>query len=676
MHRSYRQAWLARNILARQPLVIRIAKNQLLPQALGFAEGSTPIPEQESFLPEPGLYGEQRSALLLYGSVLQSPFTEMMNDELEKAAVSFSPGEVLSRQVEESEGVSNLESEVATVGLQLEEISGQQTIEDSKGSDLESEVATVSFPIEVDPEEHILESVKTNDFEPEKAAVSYSAVVGSDQHTVDNAGGSDFEPELPQPEHINTSQNDFSESVRVEIQQEQESAEGFAQSRRAKPSRGRIEEAPASTRFVQRSPPPLTSSMEQRDHQVTKAPQRKDTFAAKTGREERSADELFAPRDTDRSPQAWMARLMGSQVAKPSRVASSSATSNAGQENEPAQVMGNISSEKVQVLPHSESGSAIQRLVGGVPERNNETPSERQPPIAARANKTIRSTTPISQRARRFLQPLVGIDPASVLVHRDTIAEQVTDAYQADAITIANEVEIAVGHQDETPETLGLLAHELTHVARLREPRFIPPIARSVSAAMPTPGQALSMDEEPLALSVEHRVKLAAEKQIEQETPLPIELMGGNSESPASPTNPPFVSRKESDTWGGLPAPWEPLPDWLVVATATTEGSIPMPSISAQTSRIAHNSSEIESKASQAGKGREGWNSSISGAVQRAGSERSEEIEEEQEAQTATFPQSSPTDTLNTPEMDLDILARQVYARLKRRLEVERRRES
>jgi Domain of unknown function (DUF4157) len=706
MHRSYRQAWLARNILSRQPLVIRIAKNQLLPQALGFAAGSTPIPEQESFLPEPGLYGEQRSALLLYGSVLQSPFTEMMNDELEKAAASFPPGEVLSRQVEESEGVSNLESEVATVGLQIEEVSGQQIIEDSKGSNLESEVATVSFPIEVDPDEHIVESVKTNDFEPEKAAVSYSAVEGPDQHTLQSAEGSDFEqevatlsllveeqvpeqpivlsahandfePEVPPPEQIDVSQSDeFSESVRVEIQQEQESAEGFAQSRRAKPSRGRIEEAPASARFVQHSPPPPSSSMDQRDHQVTKAPQRKDTFAAKTGREERSTDELFAPRDTDRSPQAWMARLMGSQVAKPSRVASSSATSNAGQENEPAQVMGNISSEKVQFLPHSESGSAIQRLVGGVPERNNETPSERQPPIAARANETIRSTTPISQRARRFLQPLVGIDPASVHVHRDTIAEQVTDAYQADAITIANEVEIAVGHQDDTPETLGLLAHELTHVARLWEPRFIPPIARSVSAAMPTPGQALSMDEETLALSVEYRVKLAAEKQIEQETPLPIELMGGVSESPASPTNPPFVSRKESDTWGGLPAPWEPLPDWLVVATATTGDSMPMPSISAQTSRIAHNSSEIESKASQAGKGREGWNSSISGAVQRAGRERSEEIEEEQEAQTATFPQSSPTDTLKTPEMDLDMLARQVYARLKRRLEVERRRES
>ena len=63
--------------------------------------------------------------------------------------------------------------------------------------------------------------------------------------------------------------------------------------------------------------------------------------------------------------------------------------------------------------------------------------------------------------------------------------------------------------------------------------------------------------------------------------------------------------------------------------------------------------------------------------VQRAGRERSEDIEEGQEAQMATSQQSSPSaDPAKTPEPDLDMLARHVYARLKRRLEVERRRES
>jgi hypothetical protein len=64
------------------------------------------------------------------------------------------------------------------------------------------------------------------------------------------------------------------------------------------------------------------------------------------------------------------------------------------------------------------------------------------------------------------------------------------------------------------------------------------------------------------------------------------------------------------------------------------------------------------------------WNDSTPGdrGVQRAGVERSlgeDEVREEQ----------PPPDTAQAPQPDLDELARQVYSHLKRRLEVERRRE-
>ena len=566
----------------------------MLPQVLGFAEGSAAISEQVSFLPVPGLDWEQQSALLLHGSVVRAPFTEKMSDEREVAAVS------------------------------------------------------------------------------------YPAVEGPDQHIVESAEGRDFEPELPELGQKDDVQSDeFNEAVRVEIQQEQESADGTAQSVKAKPSRGRIEEPPADARHAQRLSPSPSSSSARRNRQVTMTPQREDAPVEKTGGEERPADELFAPRDTDRSPQAWIARLMGTRNVAPSPATSPSATSDTEQKSEQAQVISNAPSQSVQPLPYSESGSATRRLGVMHPSgRDTGAQVESQPPIAARTNDAVRSTTPVSQRARRFLQPLVGIDPASVHVYRDAIAERVTDDYQADAITMGNDVEMAADYQDDTPETLGLLAHELIHVARLREPRFIPPIARSVSATPSGPDLALSIDEEALALGVERRVKRAAHKQIDQGAPFATELTSGTHESAASLTNPPIEARIERDTWGRLPAPWEPLPDWLAAPTVTMEGSMPVPAISSQSLDTAYHASEMESKVSQADGSTEGRSGGSPAIVQRAGRERSEDIEEGQEAQMATSPQSSRADPDKTPEPDLDALARQVYAHLKRRLEVERRRES
>ena len=589
MHRGYHQSWLARKILARQPLVTRMARNQLLPQVLGFDGGGTEITERANFSPVPGFGLGHRLVPPLPGSVFRAPFSEKMGYQPEVTAIPYSPGEVQSQR--------------------------------------------------------IVESVEANAFEPELPAPGYKEAVQSDN---------------------------FNESVRMNIQQEQVLTEGFAQPAKAKPSRGRIEESPAETRHAHPLPPSRASGSARRNSQVTRAPQSEDVPVEKTGRGESSADDLFAPRDTDRSPQAWMARLMETRDAAPSHAAFSPAASDTRRGSEQGQVMSNAPLENVQPVLPSGNESVVQRS-GGVmlpAKRNKEIKAESQPPIAVRANDAVRSVTPVSQQARRFLRPLVDIDPASTHVYQDTIAERLTDAYQADAITVENDVEMAAGHLNDTPETLGLLAHELTHVARLREPHFIPPIARSEGV---TP----SMDEEALALRVERRVERAAQEQNGQGVLVHAELIDSASESAAGVTNPPYASRTGFDTWGGLPAPWEPLPDWLVASTAT-ESITPMPAISSQPSSTAHLAGEIESKTSLADgggdRGGDGHARGTPGPVQRAGRERSADME--QEAQMAISSPSFPADPAKVPEPDLDVLARQVYAHLKRRLEVERRRES
>ena len=114
-----------------------------------------------------------------------------------------------------------------------------------------------------------------------------------------------------------------------------------------------------------------------------------------------------------------------------------------------------------------------------------------------------RQPAPLSETTRRFLRPLVGIDPADARVHRGAEAGEATARMAADGMTVGDDVLLGAAHEDESaPETLGLLAHELTHVARQREPRFVPPVVRQASSE--------SASEETLARAVEARTIQAA----------------------------------------------------------------------------------------------------------------------------------------------------------------------
>ncbi len=490
----------------------------------------------------------------------------------------------------------------------------------------------------------------------------------------------------------------------VEAQSQQGRAESLAQpmeNERAKRSPGRIQEQPAGARHT-RPTPAFLSRAGVNNQEVPKGG---NAQAGEAGRETISADDLFAARGTDRSPQAWLARLMGTSGVVRYDVASPSATTEAGQGDSQPPSMGS----EQEVPPKTRSYPVVtgptttnqdeQNVVVHfararfhdprfwkeprhvVPPQTNDRwrlIADSRPPIAGsesvarNALQARPASIPLSQRTRRFLQPLVGIDLAGVRVYRDAIAERLTDAYQADAITVGDDVQVATGHPDDTPETLGLLAHEFIHVARQREPHFIPPIARSVRTPLAAQSQAPLADEEALAQQVEGRVKRIVQEQIDQTAPFSVDQAASTYEASVGATSSVPGTTSPPDIWGGLPAPWEPLPGWLVSSPAMEETSIPAVVGSSQPSPAVFKPGGTARVGESYGSADRGTGSIPGEAgVQRAGSERSLNMEE---TQTATS--QPPADMAKTPEPDLDALARQVYSIIKRRLEVESRREA
>ncbi len=518
----------------------------------------------------------------------------------------------------------------------------------------------------------------------------------------------------------------------------------------------------------------------QRAAQVAQARQRPDPETA--GDDPIRADELFPPTTTDRSPQAWLARLMGKSLpaqedasanahtdSKPERkplpaIADSETPVDKGltvtppERSGPAAVVlsGSEESEATGLagdggrdaslplsITHSplsrtrpENGSPFAEQTQGQSRMTGQPTQEQQEethwreeqsqqqvasagnsraampevsgisttgiptgPEMAKITPTVqtRRAEPLSSRTRRFLRPLVGIDPASVQIHRDAQAARLADAYHADAVTLGNDVELAAEHTAtmETPETLGLLAHELTHVARLRQPGFVPPIAQTQPASptqtrKPASAQnAAMMDEETLALHVERRVRSTAEGTAYivgpplagglgptagpeaggSATPLAggLEHMAAlGLENSAAPLPSPAESRRpDNDPWGGLPAPWEPLPGWLTapaqpVAMEQSAASFPAPApvpVAPPAQSVVSNGSHHQA------------NGQAEPEVQRAARGRSVE----ETLLSVSTPVTSEQEA-RAPEPDLDELAQQVYSILRNRLEVERRR--
>ncbi len=676
LYRSYQQSWLARRILARQALVAYVASNQRLLQALdvpGLTVQARPQTAGQSEL-RYGMLWQERVPLT--SPVFRPSFMDLAKGEDEVAPLQ---DELVDTPTQH---VADVDSEYPLVDVpgQVKSVSADQLIQD----------------------------------EPEDASTQRVADVSSENLLVDVPGvvKSVSAGKPLESRGIETDRPD-----EVKFQKEQEETNVHTQPMESAKTihrpRGQIEEILPDTGQAPPSLPRSPIQPAQRDDQAPKALERPTVDATEMSEEEKVADDLGAPRGTERSPQYWMALLTGTSSAVHDDVVSPSEQEEVGQEDKQLSAgieqahspvkaeirqddreLPSMGSEQANPLkssgylkgagpstypnkqhvevPHADARShsfRIWRDLGQAESGQQKAGGKRfVPGIMRDVSRAQPASEPLSQRTKQFLQPLLGVDPSNIRIHRDAIAERLTDAYQADAVAVGDDVELAAGHTDDIPETLGLLAHEFTHVVRQREPHFIPPIAHSTSTSPSRASWPSSTDDEKLAQQVESRVKRAAQNQVDQVTSIATEQIAHSSKV----TSPAQVTRPTRDAWGGLPAPWEPLPDWLVTAPAMAESSTPAHVVTSQPLSDVYGvggNPVIQLNAHQGDEGVMAGDTSGNSGVQRAGKERSLDGEEEQ---TET---SQPAAT-RVPEPNMDELARQVYTLLKRRLDAERRRES
>ncbi|GAB4114112.1 MAG: hypothetical protein OHK0050_18080 [Roseiflexaceae bacterium] len=249
---------------------------------------------------------------------------------------------------------------------------------------------------------------------------------------------------------------------------------------------------------------------------------------------------------------------------------------------------------------------------------------------------------PLRDATRRFLRPLVGIDPADVTIARDAQAATLTNRLGVDGVSDGDRIALGPGHTDEQrPETLGLLAHELTHAAARRGVRFVPPMMAAPPAA----------NEEQQARAVEAQAIQLARQSF---------ASTGTLAEPSAATRPPAAAA--SSEWGGLPAPWEPFPQWVVDATNVAQ---PSPAAASPNTALP---ADNPAPASPTVPGVAPTPSAApSAGVYAAEPERRVAANESATPDRAEQEQEAPTP-------DLDLLARQVYEMLKQRLATERRR--
>ncbi|WP_158263806.1 eCIS core domain-containing protein [Deinococcus arcticus] len=136
---------------------------------------------------------------------------------------------------------------------------------------------------------------------------------------------------------------------------------------------------------------------------------------------------------------------------------------------------------------------------------------------------------PLAPSARAALAQTLGRAVDDVRVVQNVHVPAALKIARADGLTVGRTVFLAPDTRVDTPAGFALAAHEATHAIRHDQPTFVPQVLRRAGPG-PTP-----QDEEAVALGTEHAV---AREQ--RQTP------------PA-----PSAARLP-----GLPAPWEPMPGW------------------------------------------------------------------------------------------------------------------
>ncbi len=360
----------------------------------------------------------------------------------------------------------------------------------------------------------------------------------------------------------------------------------------------------------------------------------------------RPSSEAPAVEERDDGPAAWAARLFGPPP--------------------PARAPGAKGREPASVQRRSSSAPLVPE---GQPLRDREAPPE---PVRGAGQQPAE---PLRESTRRFLRPLVGIDPADARIVRGPEGERVAAAHTADAVTAGDTIAFAAGQGDESPAGLGLLAHELTHVARQRDPGFVPPVLQSPAGGHQP---VAPRSEEALALQVEQEIRRAARRKmgLEPAEPMPIVahqpeaattarpempgapgLVGDAASAPAAaPSMDPSLVPTEpigqpGRSWGEMPAPWEPMPFWQ----SGTPPGVAAPSVAAASATLPEHTAPASAAPGTA----------PATGVQAAARDRSLFDDRQPPPQPAPTPTVAP---------DLDAMARDVYAILRRRLLAEQRR--
>ena len=254
----------------------------------------------------------------------------------------------------------------------------------------------------------------------------------------------------------------------------------------------------------------------------------------------------------------------------------------------------------------------------------------------------------LQESSRMFLEPLIGFDPRAAKIFVSPQATEFTTSLNADGATVATDVYLNNGFDEQSPQGLGLLAHELTHVGQNLQADFVPPILQSTSSQNDLAGEST----ETQARIVEARVTNTASlfvPGISLETAAARQTITGRAPSAVISNPSSQVARTSAKSWNGLPAPWEAMPSFAP-STATSNTS----------SLNAASSSSTASVAPAA----EAPSASVQLAETGRGSENPDDA-----------PPGAAGEQPHPPAQDMDLLARQVYEILKRRLSSERRRE-
>jgi|GEM_PF-6345146 len=223
----------------------------------------------------------------------------------------------------------------------------------------------------------------------------------------------------------------------------------------------------------------------------------------------------------------------------------------------------------------------------------------------------------------------------------------------ATAMSTPEATDLTGGYAAQTSEPPGPQSRAAAPAPRQGAPRFVSP----VSVTSPQTGPALAGTAAP----AEH-VSMPAPRPARQPDqpasvlPAPAPIRSVEESAAGEPAVVEGPEQADRAHWGSLPAPWETLPGWMTEPTSAASGDV-------QTGK----------PATTPGAGR-----SISPAAPAAGGgpviQRAAGEPADTPAAVETPAPSAEEPDDQAPEADLDLLARQVYAVLKKRLSVERRR--